>query len=730
MSDSFNFLKPYLRGWAIIIGAMILAYAAASKYLNYVTPMYESTAKLRLADMNEGVPNSNLFKDLDVFATTQKINAEIELLKSSALIAKALSRIPFDVQIFRSGSIRKTELFRDSPVLIFPLQWQENLNDKTIKLTVDNDHAITLTLESGEQFHGQLGDTLQIDNSRIHIALNEALVQSKKNLQVADNYLFSVLSTEKQISLVNSQIDIIAVDKDVPVIRISFKSSHPGKAALFPNALAEAYIEDYIENKYGAANVTVDFLNERITEISAKLDNSEQMILSYRDEKNITNIKQETETELRKISQLKIQQTNLKMSLEAIRDLETYVQSGKENFLELAPNFEAFTDLLSTEIIKNIKQLQAEKRDLLLQYTPKDEKVAVVDAKIKDLTSYLIESISNTRKNLETKYNKLITDIETAELVFIDVPEKERMMTILNREFQIFQQSYDFLNQKKIEAEIAKAAKIAFHRIITPATVSPAPVSPNRAIIKIVSAILGLMGAVILIFIIHALKARVNDISTVESSSMIPIVAMVPKLKTSAEIDNFFVKTLAEWEVKGLLQEQNISCFTGFNNKHGVAFITQQLAAVLQKQQRNLLVIEIENDAQQPRADFAREEQLSAQLTKITIADSQLKLLTTKTWQAYVHEKASAFEYTLLINTVFGEAYTTATMATAALNVVCIDTRLTPAKLITEVDLMVQEYQLPQVHFAINRVGYNPSFLRELRQYLLTAVQLLKARLA
>ena len=67
---------------------------------------------------------------------------------------------------------------------------------------------------------------------------------------------------------------------------------------------------------------------------------------------------------------MKIQQTNLKMNLDAIKDLESYMEKGKENFLELAPNFEAFTDLLSTEMIKKIKQLQSEKKDLLMEYTP------------------------------------------------------------------------------------------------------------------------------------------------------------------------------------------------------------------------------------------------------------------------------------------------------------------------------------------------------------------------
>jgi len=728
MKDSLNFVKPYLRGWPIIIGAMVFAFLVASRYLQYVTPMYESTAKLRLADLTEGVPNSNLFKDLDVFASSQKINAEIELLKSFALISKALDKVPFEVQVFRSGSIRKTELFHDSPVIITPLQWSEKLKDVTFRLSIGENRNLTIRDEQGNVYQGSLGDTVLIENSLAVIQLNEALLQEKKHLKIEDDYLFTVNSLSKQISLINSGIDIMAVDKDIPVIRISFKSSHPGKAVLFPNALAEAYIEDYIENKYGAANVTVEFLNDRISEISRKLVESEQMILNYRDNKSITNIRQETETDMRQISQLKIQQTNLKMTLEAVRDLENYIQSGKENFLDLAPNFEAFTDLLSTEIIKNIKQLQAEKKDLLLVFTEKDEKVIVVDAKIKDLTSYLVESITNTRKNLQTKYEKLSFDISESEKVFIDVPEKERMMTILNREFEIFQQSYNFLNQKKIEAEIAKAAKIAFHRIITPATVSKEPVSPNRIIIKAVSAILGMMGAIVLIFLVHTLKGRVNDQASVESNSMIPIVAMVPKLKTDNEKEQFFLKNLAEWEVKEILKINQISCFTGFDHSHGVNFIAKEMANAAWRQNRKVLLLEIRNQDIESGSDFYQEEIINKNTIKGIVTASQLKTITTKIWQEFLQEKATEYDQTIIINTDFGQPYTLATMAASGLNIVCLDTRLTPAKLITEVDLIKEEYKLPQVFLAINRIGYNPSFIRESIQFIKKGMITLKGK--
>ena len=67
-----------------------------------------------------------------------------------------------------------------------------------------------------------------------------------------------------------------------------------------------------------------------------------------------------------------------------------------------------------------------------------------------------------------------------------------------------------------------------------------------------------------------------------------------------------------------------------------------------------------------------------------------------------------------MINSDFGEAFTLAMMSISDLNIVCIDTRLTHAKNIEEVDLITSDYKLPQVYYAVNRVGYNPGFVSEI----------------
>jgi len=712
MYNQFNFIRPFLRGWLFILAAMVISYLIASKYLAYITPMYESTAKLELADHNEGVSNSNLFKNFDVFANSEKIQTEIELIKSQAIIQKALYKVNFETTIVRQGNLKNTELFTDSPIEITKIQVGDKMMDKPFQIQVKDTLSYSITNPDGKTYKGNFADTLILDDASLVLNLNRSLIKRKTNLKIADNYLVTFNSLSKQVSESLKNLDVTSVDKEVPIIRISYKSSHPEKAALFSNALAQAYIEDYIESKYDAANVTSHFLDERIKEISNKLSGTENAILNYREKEDITNINQETETDLRKISELKIQQTNLKMSLDAIKELEQYMEKGKNNFLDLAPNFEAFTDLLSTEMIKRIKQLQSEKKDLLIEYTPNDEKVIAIDNKINDISSYLRESVSNTRKNLQSKFNDLTYDIDEAQKVFITVPEKERIMTILNREFEIYQQSYNFLNQKKIEADIAKAAKVAFHRIITPADISKIPVSPNRIIIKGVAVILGMLFAMFLIFIGNSMKGRVNDVSTVESKSLIPVIAAVPKFKNPSEQAKYFLTMLNQWQVKNLMQAKGIICFTGFNKNHGAHFIMNEVRETLQNQGRKTLVVTEQLDCN--KSESWNSENRYGSTTELTLNMSKLMYKTTEEIQNLIKGKSLDYDQTVLLNSDFGEAFTLAMMSISDLNIVCIDTRLTHAKNIEEVDLITSDYKLPQVYYAVNRVGYNPGFVSEI----------------
>ncbi|MCC5927236.1 MAG: hypothetical protein JJU41_11820 [Bacteroidetes bacterium] len=719
MEESLRILKPYLRGLPLIIVAMVIGYAIMAQYLNYVTPKYESVTRLKLADTNEGVPNSNLFKDFDVFATSHKIAAETEVLKSQMLIDKTLNYLDFDIEIYRVGKVRTTELYHDSPFTVEFLSIENQLLDRPFNLQLREDLTFTLVHPNGDEINASLGDTLKVSGAKLLLSINQSFINSRSIVHIEDDYQFKHLSRSELVSQIKGNLSILPVDKEVAVIRLVFASPHPKKAARFPDILARTYIEDYISTKSEAARLTMDFLDNQVVEVRRKLSQIELDIEAYRNQEKITNIQQESETILRELSQMKIQQTNLLMSLEAINELYRYIQGGAENFEELAPNFEAFTDLLSTELIKKIKDLRAEKRDLLLIYTPREPRVMVIDDKLDDLYAYLIESISNTRRNLEIKHENLSRDISITELQLIAFPEKERLLTILKREFEIYQASYNFLNEKKIEAEIAYAASISFHRIIEHATVPKLPFSPNYVVLKIVAALLSAGGIIVLIFLVHAIKARVNDLLTIESTSAIPVAVTTPQLKNIKVLQEHFLHQTNKLEMKKLLLPGKKVTFNGFSNKEGKSFNALHLAEAISKQNRKVLFIDIENNLGLSKAESGEIFLLTETLSIVHLDNPDYRFYTNDQIADLIKTLSEYFDNTVILNANIGTQMALQIMKASEVNFVVVDTRLTPAKQIPLIDLLKEEYGFEHFYFILNRIAYNPNIVIEVSNWVL-----------
>ncbi|PTT75747.1 hypothetical protein DD829_15740 [Chryseobacterium sp. HMWF035] len=708
-NENVRFLKPLLRGFPIVVLAMIIAVLAAKKYLNYVTPMYESTAKLKLADTQEGVPSANLFKDFDVFATPNKISTEIEVLKSTSLIEKTLEKLPFSTEIYRKGKVRSVELFSDSPIKVESIINDEKNYDKKFIINITSNQNFTIKAsDSAKEVKGTFGVPTAIKGGKILISKNDSYLQSKPDAKIVDQYEVEFLSREKLLDKVNKNLDIVSVDKDVPVIRINYKSNVPEKASLLVNTLAETYIQDYIENKYRAANTTVDFLKNEIGQANNKLSGAENRIENYRNKENIINIPQETETDLRKISQLKIQKSNLKMNLDAIKNLNDYISEGKDNYLELAPNFEAFNDLLSTEMVKNMKQLQAEKKELLLTYTPEHEKVKIIDSKIKDLTDYQTESIRNTQRNLQIKYNDINRDIQIAEQAFIGLPEKEKLLNIMNREFNLYEKNYNFLNEKRIDAEIAKAAKISFHKIITRGELPKQPVSPMRSIIIIVAAIMSMIGSIALIYAVHFAKAKVNDVYTVEKNSSITVAFTTPFIKNREKTMHHFLENVLEMELKEIIKDKNLICITSYDKSKQHRFHSKNIIKALQAQSRKVLVIDVagnlENIENIDYIDFSEEKNLRLTSTDI---------------ENLIREKMTGNDLCIINNQSIKQGKLPLLfLKMADENLFVLDSRKTAEKTIMNVELLKDEYKLTNLWFVLNKEGYNPSLMTSIKSFI------------
>jgi len=689
--DSLDALGPLYRGLPIILLSVLVTVFIAKKYLKYTTPGYESTAKIKLADIHEGVNNSNLFKDFDVFATSNKIGAEVELLKSKVMVARVIEKLPLKTSIYRVGEIHKTELYKSSPFIVSANIRDKKWFDDEFTLYIHDDSLLKLTLPSGETVSGTLNHLITNKRADIMISRNDRLLKTRPGLLVNDKYSFVVHSDDKLADDLIDKLDVMAVDKDIPVLRISYKCPVAQKSADVVNTLSAAYIADYIEQKYKSADTTEDFLNKQLHTYSKKLSTSENAIQQYRDQHNIVNITQETETDLRKIADLKKQLADVKMNLNAADSLNVYMKNGKDKFLQIAPNFEAFTDLLSTELVKKAKELQQDRNDLLLRFTPEYEKVKVIDEKLKDIRDYMLESVKNTQTSLRIKYNNLDHSIQEAEKAFTGLPEREKNMTVLDRNFGLNDQVYRFLQGKRTEAEIAKAATISFHRIISEGEVPDKPVTPNVIIILILSIILGLFGGIVLVYVVHAMKSRVNNEDNINRLSDLPVAAAVPYLKKVTERVYFFKSWILQMELKEMLKKGTVILVSSFNQHEGKSFISSALRHELEALSLRVLFIDAEK---QPVKEMERPA----------------------SWKGYLDQVKTEYDIILIRNFALKEnSGGLLLMAAADVNLFVLDSRKTKKASITEADLIHEDLKIPNIQFVLNRAGYIPSLFSQLK---------------
>ncbi len=572
-------LLPFLKALPFIASCTAICIFLGAKYVLYTESTFETSAKIKLDDINTGASSANLFKNFDVFSNTNKIAAEVEVLKSRVLIEQVLDSLDFQVSYYRVGRIKKTEMYEQSP---FQVQYKNAaFTGKMVYLKILDTLGFEISLsEDFENIErGRFKEWVEFEGTELKIELNKEVIASKKSFHLIDTYGFVI---EDQHSYIEQKVipylDVYPTKDDVAVINLTYTGTNAKKAAKFLNKLTKVYVEDYVRHKIHTAEKTVEFIDNQLDQIGKELTKSEAKLEGYRLDERIINTRQETETDLRKIAQQKIQLANLKMNLSAIDSLHAYMQTAK-NPLDLAPNFEAFNDLLSTEIIKKIKALKAEKKDLLIKYTDQNEKVTVIDDKLKDLTDYLKESIQNTRKNLQTKYNNIEQSITEAQRIFDYLPTKERNMIILERDFRLNEKIFSFLTEKRTEASIAAAANISFHRILKDAKPAKNPSSPKKLITIVLCAFIGFVGSSLLVFLYNHLSSAPADLQDLEKNTNLPILGVVKK---QHKTNNQDFDVLAAELIQSKLINSNCSvAISSALKAEGRSYIAQGLARSL-----------------------------------------------------------------------------------------------------------------------------------------------------
>lgn len=173
------------------------------------------------------------------------------------------------------------------------------------------------------------------------------------------------------------------------------------------------------------------------------------------------------------------------------------------------------------------------------------------------LQNRLIE-LGTKRQELLRKFTERHPDvINIAEQIsqikeqMMGLPQKELEYVRLTRNVEIDTRIYRELKEKLETARIAEAEKIEDVSLVETALPPGSPISPNKNLNYFFGAVIGMMLGLTMAFLSEQLDTSIGTVEDVESYLKLPVLGIIPYLKTKDAKKTSFMRRLWPKELKG-----------------------------------------------------------------------------------------------------------------------------------------------------------------------------------
>ena len=722
-----NILAPVTRRWYIIIIFLALASFGAWRYLQSATPKYQASATVKIED-NSGITETKLFKDFDVFNQNNKTQTEVEVLKSRYLFEKALQKLDFFVEYYRTTDLRTEELYHACPFKVDYTITDNSFNEQSFdfKYLGGNRYKIYYTIKDKDfEREARIGEKISEKEWTITVAKDAGHKTISKS-GLADTYRFIIYNKEALAQkMMNRDYLVRAVDKDVNIIKIYYQHAVPEKAMLLVNAIAEAYLEQGLDDKKDLANSTLDFINRQLEIVTAELVNAQNAIKKYKIDNEIINISQQTDATFKTLSQLEIQKVDINMKLAMLENLSEYLRRNKEVDIS-GPEYSTISDPLFTEGVSKLNIKLRERITALTRYTKNDPHVYNIENEVAQLRDYLVESVNNTRKELLTKQNEVYAAIDEQKASFDGVPEKEATLNELGRNFFLYEKVYNFLIEKRTEALITSQVNVSFNKILEVATLPYEQESPIAEVVWGIALFLGLTLGILTAYFVHFIKSSVSGREDMEKISDIPFIGNVERFSKNANGYNSFSALTTRILLNQADKEKLVISVTSTLKGEGKTFVATGLARTLAAMDKKVVLVDMNlyNPTLQEWFDIRNPIGISDVYTNKSGIHDAINitpfpnldlinagstdhpinhLLATGKTKEIIDELSKHYD-AVIIDTPESGKYVDAIpfMKWSDLNLYIVKADDTSAELINNAELIKEEYRLKEVYFVLN----------------------------
>jgi uncharacterized protein involved in exopolysaccharide biosynthesis len=324
--------------------------------------------------------------------------------------------------------------------------------------------------------------------------------------------------------------------RNTRLVSVKFEHPSPQLAAEVTNALARQYVKHNLDIKLRGAQEAMTWLNEQMTSLRGKVQESSVALQNYRVKAGIMGLQEQ-----RQITAQKIMDFN-KQYLEA--QAQRLSVEAKMNELQRVTGDRGGAATIFTvadsQLIQRLKQeaseLEVTRAKLSKTYKAKHPEILKVDAQLEQVAQKIDAEIKTMMRAVQTEFRvarareeTLLGNVNRLRAEAQELNEKEIQYLNLQRDADSNQQLYEAVLKRLKETGVTGGLETNNVSVIEDAVAPRSPVRPRKTVNLLIAVVVGLVIGVGTALTIEYFDTTVKTPDDVERHLGLPVIGIVPQ---------------------------------------------------------------------------------------------------------------------------------------------------------------------------------------------------------
>ena len=523
-----EFLYKILRRWYWFVFAIMVGGAAGYFQVKRTPSTFSSNSLVLIKEVDD---QASIYGKLSMFKNYTPLENYIGILTSYSLNREVINSLGWFCNWYVDEPLLDYELYGDEPFSVTIEASDYNLYNVPIYVKLIGDNKYQISVDEKVWHRGREMDLVFSETGILGEPFESEYFNFTlfaKDYRRGNDYYFILKNMDWLTMNYMGRLVVEPFDDNSDMINLSIEDNVPQKTVDYLNELTAQFIKYGLDEKNVKSKRTIDFIDSQLSEVVDTREVAGRNLTRFRSRNQIVDLSQKGGLVVEKLSNLKTQRSLEQSSYDYFMNLKKDLSDDEQMKNVVNPSGIGITDPSLNSNVTNLVNLYSQREDLLFSAREKSPQVQRLDNQIELAQNNLRETLDNLITQSEFKMKNFDDQIAEINSQMTSMPQTEQQLMNMKSQFDLNNELYTFLLQRRAEAAISHASNQPDARVLDPArSTTVRQTGPNRIMFLAAGVCLGGVIPFIIIVLSIYFNEKLKSAEEIEQMTDIPIIGNI-----------------------------------------------------------------------------------------------------------------------------------------------------------------------------------------------------------